>query len=180
MNSKKRLRKIWKRKRGQISDKRKKIASSEAISALLEKINQHKYVLSYASFGDEFRTQELNNKLCEKGKLLLPKVDGGNLRLFHVEGPIKQLRRHPWGFWEPIPSLCHEVNESMVSLAFVPGIAFDADCHRLGYGKGCYDRFLSKLPKQAKAYGLGFKEQYSPTLLPTIPSDRPLHGLLLF
>lgn len=180
MGSKKGLREIWKSKRRKITDKRKKEASCEMATALLEKIKRHKYVLSYASFGDEFQTQEINKNLLKEGKLVLPKVEAGNLRIFHVEEPIKQLKRHPWGFEEPIPSLCREANESMVSLAFVPGIAFDADCHRLGYGKGYYDRFLRKLPESAKAYGLGFKEQYFPDFLPRTASDHPLHGLLLF
>jgi len=180
IQNKNRLRNDLRKKRRAISDQRGSKASSKAIVQLSALFKQHPNILSYASFGDEFDTQEINQYLLSEGKLALPKVDGNTLRIYHVEDVNTQLKKNCWGILEPIPTKCREADVSKISLGLVPGIAFDAVNHRLGYGKGFYDRFLPKLSKTSLAYGLGFKEQYSSTPLPTSPSDHPLHGLLLF
>ena len=177
---KKKLRSYWRKKRRLISGTQQNEASRKAISQLFPRLKKQNLVLSYASFADEFQTQELNNLLAAEGKLVLPKVDGENLRIFYVENPQKQLRRHPWGFLEPIPERCRKVEEAAISLAIIPGIAFDAAGSRLGYGKGFYDRFLMKLSPSTPSFGLGFKEQYSPRLLPGYTTDYLLNGLFLF
>jgi 5-formyltetrahydrofolate cyclo-ligase len=48
----------------------------------------------------------------------------------------------------------------------VPGLAFDKKGNRLGRGKGCYDRFLKRLPKKIPTIGLAFDFQ----ILPKIPA----------
>lgn len=63
------------------------------------------------------------------------------------------------------------------SIVLVPGLAFDSRCHRLGYGKGWYDRLLAQL--EIPAFGIGFSEQKM-EILPTQPHDIPLSGLYLF
>ena len=54
------------------------------------------------------------------------------------------------------PILDHSLNTLMI----VPGLAFNAQCYRVGYGKGFYDRFLSQTDrKNMKVFGVGFAEQ---------------------
>jgi 5-formyltetrahydrofolate cyclo-ligase len=79
-----------------------------------------------------------------------------------------------WGLREPV-SAPH--SEPPVQLLLVPGLAFAADGHRLGYGRGFYDALLAALPADVPALGAGFEAQRCPAL-PVDPWDRPLSGLV--
>lgn len=64
-----------------------------------------------------------------------------------------------------------------IEVAVLPGLAFDRRGYRLGYGGGCYDRFLSRYAPQALRVGLAFSCQLVETL-PTEAHDVPLHFLV--
>lgn len=174
------LRLLWRRKREEISLERRLNATASALPVVSRISEKHQYLLSYASFGDEFCTLQINQHLAEEGKLLLPRVDKNLLKVFHVKDLDKELSENSWGNREPIPSICPEVAPSVISNVLVPGLAFDSRNHRLGYGKGFYDIFLSSLPPEIHVFGIGFKEQYQLGPLPTTPFDFPLTDLLLF
>ena len=180
MKEKKRLRTVWKNKRKALSSDRKQEAPLKAISELTGIFEKHRYVLSYASFIDEFSTLHLNQRLAEKGKLLLPKVTENHLKIFLVDNIANQLKLNSWGILEPIPEICQEMHVADISFVLVPGLTFDASRHRLGYGKGYYDRFLKTLAPSSLVCGLGFKEQLTSNLLPSTTTDIPLQSLLLF
>ncbi len=174
------LRILWRSKRKEISLGRRQDAAASASPVVSRISEKHQCILSYASFGDEFCTLKINQHLAIEGKLLLPRVDKNQLKIFHVNDPSKQLSENSWGIREPIPSICQEADPNVISYVLVPGLAFDSRNHRLGYGKGLYDGFLTSLPTKIHASGIGFKEQYHPDRLPTTPTDIPLKGLLLF
>ena len=60
-----------------------------------------------------------------------------------------------------------------ISLVLVPGVAFDRNLNRLGFGGGFYDRFLPLLPPQTRKLGIAFEFQ----LVDTIPTET--HDCLL-
>ncbi|GGK76691.1 5-formyltetrahydrofolate cyclo-ligase [Rufibacter glacialis] len=60
-----------------------------------------------------------------------------------------------WGIPEPVNAL--PVPEAEIDLALVPLLAFDLKGHRVGYGKGFYDRFLALLPKATPKIGLALE-----------------------
>jgi len=63
-----------------------------------------------------------------------------------------------------------------VQLLLVPGLAFAADGHRLGYGKGFYDAVLAALGPDVEVLGVGFELQRCDRV-PAGPLDRPVMGL---
>src|SRR5262249_165220 len=74
---------------------------------------------------------------------------------------------------EPAPEFRHLLNPSAIELVLVPGIAFDRQGHRLGFGGGYFDRFLPKAPK-AFRIGLAFEVQLSDDALPKEAHDAQL------
>jgi 5-formyltetrahydrofolate cyclo-ligase len=72
-----------------------------------------------------------------------------------------------------------EERDCPVDLILVPGLAFDSEYYRLGYGKGYYDRLLAETP-HIPAWGVGFHEQMSPEPLPRDTWDLPVQKVLLF
>lgn len=55
-----------------------------------------------------------------------------------------ELVLHPYGFYES--SSTDYINPTLIEAAIIPGLAFDQNGNRLGYGKGYYDRFLANNP----------------------------------
>jgi 5-formyltetrahydrofolate cyclo-ligase len=91
-------------------------------------------------------------------------------RLTWGPGPLEP---GTWGLLEPA-SAPHPLPP--VQLLLVPGLAFAADGHRLGYGKGFYDAVLAGLPADVVVLAVGFELQRCDRL-PTGPLDRPGQGL---
>ncbi len=93
-------------------------------------------------------------------------------------GDIKKLKKGPYGIYEPKgPSNRKPAALKDIDLVIVPGIAFDKNNNRLGRGKGYYDNFLRRLPKDSSNIGLGFRFQ----LLGKIPAtkrDIPLASVI--
>jgi len=174
------LRDSLKEKRRRISIRRRKEAEQEAMEQIIDFSRAYRYILTYASFGDEFSMKAINRFLEEEGKLLLPKVVGEKLRIYHVGDSSTQLRKNGMGIYEPVAALCKEVSLTQVPLILVPGLGFDTDNFRLGYGRGYYDRFLSLRSEHAAALGIGFLEQLVDDLLPREKTDVRLNDLLLF
>lgn len=109
---------------------------------------------------------------------MLPYVDGHRLQLYFVDD-LSKLSLSPLGIFEPQPEICEKVSPSDVTLVLAPGLAFDLQNYRLGYGKGHYDRLLPTL-KRAEKIGVGFFEQKTTDEIPRETTDYPLESLLLF
>jgi 5-formyltetrahydrofolate cyclo-ligase len=175
--SKKPLRFALKKTRDAIPAFRREEAK-EALAAFIKGCAHFKCILSFSSFGSEIDTSWINAFLAREGRLFLPKISEGNLTIFQVEEIKRQLVMHPFGFLEPNPLLCSTVEASELDMLLVPALGFDKKNHRLGYGKGFYDRFLKQYPT-IPSIGIGFLEQFVPDL-PVALSDRALDKVCLF
>ena len=64
------------------------------------------------------------------------------------------LKNNHWGIPEPQSGI--KINPDQIDVVFVPLLIFDKQGHRIGYGKGYYDRFLSKCKKDTIKVGLSY------------------------
>lgn len=86
-------------------------------------------------------------------RISIPKVNEstGELDHFYFEG-LHQLTTNAWGIQEPKQGIPTEYEK--IEMVLVPLLAFDRYGHRIGYGKGYYDRFLSKCNPETKKIGI--------------------------
>ncbi|MGM0440253.1 MAG: 5-formyltetrahydrofolate cyclo-ligase [Chlamydiota bacterium] len=172
------LRQLLKTRREAISPCRRQQSAKKTLKAVQSLSKDHKLILSYASFGSELSTTLINQHLLNQNQLVLPRVIDNHLKLYRVTN-LNQLIPCRRGIPSPRPSKALHVDPKEVSLAFIPALGFDKRGHRLGYGKGCYDRLLKNMPS-ALSLGLGFHEQCLEFLLPVAPHDIALSQLFLF
>lgn len=173
------LRSHLKKIRIALPPRRREEGTREANEYLREKCQVFPLVLSFASFGSEIDLWPLNRILASEGRLVLPRIIKGELQL-HLINHLTDLKIHDLGMLEPDPILCPLANVSSIALALIPGLGFDRETlHRLGFGKGSYDKFLATAPTSIETWGIGFLEQAIKPL-PYTKYDVPLHAIHLF
>ncbi len=113
---------------------------------------QHVHV--YRSLPDEVETWPIIEYAWGIGKQVWVPVVSSDGSLQHVLITRDTQWKHGrFGIEEPVDRevVRASVDFSVRDVVIVPLVAFDQSCHRLGYGKGMYDRFLAK----AQAYSIG-------------------------
>ncbi len=148
-------------------------------------------ILLYASLPDEVNTHPLLERLSTTAPssaslpsipsfpatpktILLPRVTGPaemELRLYRSPSDLTE---GSFGIMEPTGPLF--TDHSRIDLAIIPGMAFDRHCHRLGRGKGYYDRFLSLTPDVYKI-GICFPFQMVDEV-PVEPTDIAMNEVI--
>ncbi len=111
----------------------------------------------------EFRNPEI--------RLVIPKMENDSLVHFEYNEQT-DTTLNKWGIEEPVNG--NPVSEQQLDLILVPLLAFDAHGHRVGYGKGYYDKFLSKCRPSAIKIGLSYFDAV-PQLDDTEDFDIPLN-----
>ena len=117
-------------------------------------------VMLYLSMRSEVETTDLLEGLLNLGKqICAPVINTEQVKLTprRIQNPNTELVRHHYGMLEPNDA-CPIFPTEHLQLIVVPGIAFDRKGYRLGYGKGFYDRFLTKCP-HAIPIGLAYQIQ---------------------
>ncbi|WP_457568224.1 5-formyltetrahydrofolate cyclo-ligase [Desulfurobacterium sp.] len=123
-------------------DRKEVEAKSKVICEKLltvDAVKRYRKFLLYYPFKNEASLLPLFQQLKKSGKsVLFPKVSGKEIIPVEVNS-LNELSPGYMGIMEPPAAGKKEEPE----VVFVPGIAFDLNCYRLGYGGGFYDRFLS-------------------------------------
>lgn len=126
---------------------------------------QHSHVaLLYWSMADEVQTHSFVERWYKQKTLLLPCVDGDDLRLRQYTGPECMVAGEQFGIGEP--SGPEWTDLQAVDFIMVPGVAFDHNGNRMGRGRGFYDRLLKSTPNAVKI-GVAYNFQ----MLDTIPVE---------
>jgi 5,10-methenyltetrahydrofolate synthetase len=101
-------------------------------------------ILAYWPLPDEVDIRPLIDQLVAEGKtVLLPKVTGDETIELRRYTSRVDLQEGAFHIMEPVGEPFTDY--AQIDVCLVPGVAFDAAGHRLGRGKGYYDRFLSSL-----------------------------------
>ncbi len=82
-----------------------------------------------------------------------------------------------FGLLEPKPETLRPVDPQELDLVIVPGVAFDREGFRIGFGAGYYDRFLPKLRKDSVLISLVYDFQLMPKV-PREPHDIAVHWII--
>lgn len=88
-------------------------------------------------------------------RLSIPKVAGDQLENINFEG-LHQLKKNKWGIFEPQQGVPTPVEK--IDMVIVPLLAVDVQGHRVGYGKGFYDRFLASCRPDCQRIGVSCEE----------------------
>lgn len=90
-------------------------------------------------------------------RISIPKINNQSAELEHyfLEGK-EQLENNTWEIPEPVKGVPTPIEK--IDAVLVPLLAYDRQGHRLGYGRGFYDRFLVNCRPDCKKIGLSFFE----------------------
>ena len=120
----------------------------------LEEYIQTNLILIYVSLKEEVDTIKLIKYSLEKGKkVAVPKCEENDIKFYYINS-LEDLEKGNFGILEPKTS--QTVTNFNHSICIVPGVAFDKQNNRIGYGKGFYDRFLENYT--GIKIGLTYKE----------------------
>lgn len=140
-------------------DNSKRIAARLFERFDLTQVNYLHCFISIERF-NEIDTKPIFEKLWQdfpKIQTVVPRVDAETNEITNLKfGRDTQLSRNSWGIEEPSH---HEyVDADRIDIVLVPGLCFDRQGHRVGYGKGFYDRFLKRCRPDCVTIGLSYFE----------------------
>lgn len=115
--------------------------SLPVISRLKPLLAEAQFIMVYYSLPDEVNTHHLIDDLVADGKtVLLPRVSGPDTMELRRYTDHADLQEGAYHILEPVGEPFTDY--ASIDIIIVPGLAFDAAGHRLGRGRGYYDRFL--------------------------------------
>ncbi len=149
------------KKRCNLSERERAIKSRAIIQRVLslQEIKRAECISCYAGVNSEVRTLSLISQLLASSKkVAVPAVvDRERMEMYQIES-LDELEKNN-GFIEPRGEFRRFCGPERIDAVLVPGIAFDEKGHRIGYGKGYYDRFMKRLRKGIPLIGLAFECQ---------------------
>lgn len=162
---KKELRKKYKELRNQLSSQdieNKSLAIANRLLQLDVWDKTYYHLFLTIEEHNEIDTEFILQILAGKDKeIVVSKTDFASLGMTHyLLTDNTKFKKNNYNIPEPIDGL--EVPDNKIDVVFVPLLAFDLHGNRVGYGKGFYDKFLSKCNPETIKIGLSFFEAEEP------------------
>jgi 5-formyltetrahydrofolate cyclo-ligase len=157
--AKRELRERMRNVRNGIDPHRREVWSSAIVGAVheLSEVAAARTLTAYLSFGSEIPTAELIAVLDTESKRVgVPVVRDGEIVMVAFK-PGDPTARSEYGMSEPVGG--EEIFPEEVDVLMIPGLAFDREGFRLGYGGGFYDRYVRRTRADALRVGICFSEQ---------------------
>ncbi len=153
------------------------VAASEKLGGLFAASDAYqnaKTIYGYLPYNQEVRTIPMLQRALQDGKqVAVPKCYGDEMRFIYLTD-FSQVEKGYCGIPEPIAD--EPIADDRTALVLMPGLAFDQEGHRIGYGGGFYDKFLALEPEHptiALCYGFQMVEH-----LETEAFDVPVDSVL--
>ena len=116
-----------------------------ALFAESEAYRNARSIYGYLPYNQEVRTVPMLERAIRDGKrVAVPKVFGDEMRFIWLDN-LERVEKGYSGIPEPIDD--GPVADDPNALVLMPGLAFDREGHRIGYGGGFYDKFLATEPE---------------------------------
>ncbi len=135
-------------------------------------------ILAYLTYRNEMDTTPLIERAWKDGKrVAVPVCDRGKLVFYEIDS-LEGMKMGSRGVMEPNPDDCEAISADDLadSICLVPGLVFDAEGYRIGYGAGYYDEFLADYP--GLKVGLVRTMRISSNPLPHDDHDVPMDVLV--
>ena len=139
--------------RKQIRDQKRAMTESEIVSkseqlgrlfTASEAYKQAKTIYVYLPYNQEVRTTAMLQQALDDGKrVAVPKCYGDEMRFIYLDD-LSKVEKGYCNIPEPIED--GPIADDPTALVLMPGLAFDPQGHRMGYGGGFYDKFLAAEP----------------------------------
>ena len=141
-----------------------------------EKLAEVEFLALYSAVHNEVLTDAVAGWAKESGKrVAYPRVAGEKLEFVEIAS-LNDLT--PGGFGVPEPLAGNPVAQNFLDLVIVPGVVFDRTGHRLGYGRGYYDRALDGCRPDCRKIGFAYQFQVVESLPVVEEHDRSLSALV--
>ena len=167
-----------------IKSKREELALEDILdksNVIAHRIFEHpKYknaneIFTYVSFNGEVDTIQIIKRALEEDKrVAVPKVDGDSIDFYYIYS-MDQLSPSKFGILEPNTK---KKVDTLKGLMITPGVAFDVQGNRCGYGKGYYDKYFQRMGHDS-IWKIALA--YSFQIMPSIPSneyDVPMNEII--
>ena len=119
----------------------------QATNDITERVINHPRFLEetdiycYANYNGEVGTSSIMEEAWKLGKSVwFPRIEGSEMNFYLVESK-DDLQPGAYGILEPTGA---HIADGEDGLLIMPGVAFDEECHRIGYGGGFYDKYLNR------------------------------------
>ena len=139
--------------RNMIRQKKRAMTEEQIVSAsrrltelfvATEQYQRAQTIYGYLPYNQEVRTFALLEHAIRDGKrVAVPKVFGDEMRFIYITD-FDGIEKGYAGIPEPVADT--PVADDKTALVLMPGLAFDTEGHRIGYGGGFYDKFLQAEP----------------------------------
>lgn len=160
--NKSRIRKTYIKRRDGLSKKLVALKSEVIKNHILQlpALLNARTIMAYLSFDNEVRTGEIISELIKSSKTVcIPKLFGKKMVPYKIFSINEDFFIDRYGIREPQNDISREVNPKDIDVIIVPGVVFDLEGGRYGYGGGYYDRFLLTVSPSAKKIAIAFDMQ---------------------
>lgn len=169
MISKNDIRIEYRKIRKSISKEARNNKSTNICTSILEYIKENKFdaILMYCPLAEEVDVMGVFDELIGKLNIFFPRVSGDNMD-FYLVNDYSMLEEGNFHVMEPLKD-CDSLEylDDNNYLMLVPGICFDEQGYRVGYGKGYYDKYLAKNSDKAiTTIGVCYKECMIDSVMP--------------